>query len=145
MLYIDNKKLKIIEQKIYVGEFILDGIKGYNINIQISFVNVDSNVNGYINLDAGFEKSNDINSFLNREYNGIPFDSNDNQFVFFETFDTEKFLDSDIESKIMIKLKDIKNNKIEAFFEVDDELIKIRFEGYLDIDTIKTKDTFLNQ
>lgn len=144
MLKINDKKLRIIQQKIYVGKFILNGIKGYNINIQISFINVDSNVNGYINLDAGFEKTNDIKSFLNREYKGIPFDSDDNQFVFFEVFDTEKFLDTEIESEIIIKLKDIKNSKIEVSFEVDDELIKINFEGYLDIDTTKTKDTFLN-
>lgn len=91
MLYIDNKKIEIIEQIIYVGEFTKNGNKGYNINIQLLFINIESNEKGYINLDVGFEKNNDIKSFLNREYNGIPFDSNDNQFIFIEVFDTERF------------------------------------------------------
>ena len=74
------------------------------------------NTNGYLNLDAGFEKTNDINAFLNKEYNGIPFE-NDNQFIYFEVFDTEKFLDTEIESKIIIRLEDIKDNKAKVFFE----------------------------
>lgn len=88
-----------------------------------------------MNLDAGFEKSNDIKVFLNREYNGIPFE-NDNQFIYFEVFDTEKFLDTEIESKIMIKFEDLKDNKVKVFFELNDELIKIEFDGYLDIISI---------
>lgn len=38
-----------------------------------------------------------------------------------------------INNKIVLKLKDIKDNKIKAFFEIDDDLIKIMFDGYLDI------------
>ena len=56
---------------------------------------------GYINLDAGFEKENNINNFLNKDYNEVPFENN----IFFETFDTEKFLDTEIESNIVLKLK----------------------------------------
>ena len=48
-------------------------------------------------------------------------------------FDTEKFLDTEIESKIIIRLEDIKDNKAKVFFELNDELIKIKFDGYLDV------------
>ena len=85
-----------------------------------------------MNLDAGFEKINDINVFINKEYNGIPFE-NDNQFIYFEVFDTKKFLDTEIESKIIIRIEEIKENKAKVFFELNDELIKIKFDGYLDV------------
>lgn len=143
MLYIDDKKIKIIKQEIYVGTFMKNADKGYNINISLEFINTDNNKKGYINLDVGFEKNNDIRSFLNKEYNGMARGGDDNQFIFFEVFDTEKFLvDSDIESKIIIKLKDMKEGKIVTYFEINDELIKIRFDGYLDINFETTKETF---
>lgn len=131
MFYIDDKKLKTTQQEIYVGKFINNGDEGYNICIGLKFVNSD-NINGYLNLDVGFEKTKDINVFLNRKYNGIPFEC-DNQFIIFEVFDTEKFLDTEIESEIVIELENIKENKVKVFFELNDKLIKIKFDGYLDI------------
>lgn len=50
-----------------------------------------------------------------------------------EIFDTEKFLDTEIESEVMLKLENISDNKIETVLEVNDELIKIKFQDYLDI------------
>ena len=131
MLSIDNKKLKITKQEIFVGNIINNGIDGYDVGLTLEFINED-NVKGYLNLDVGYEKSNDINVFLNREYNGIPF-FNDDQFVYFEVFDTEKFLDTEIESNIIIKFENIKDNKVKVSFELNDELIKIKYTGYLDI------------
>ncbi len=131
MLSIDNKKLKVTKQEIFVGNIINNGIKGYDAWITLEFINED-NVKGYLNLDVGYEKSNDINVFLNREYNGIPlFD--DDQFIYFEVFDTEKFLDTEIESNIVIKFEDIKDNKVKVSFELNDELINIKYTGYLGI------------
>ena len=131
MLYIDDKDLRIIKQEIHVGKFINHGDEGFNICIGLKFVNND-NTNGYLNLDAGFEKNSNIQTFINKEYNGIPFE-NDNQFIYFEVFYTEKFLDTEIESKIIIRVEDIKDNKAKVFFELNDELIKIKFDGYLDV------------
>lgn len=131
MFYIDDKNLKITKQVINTSKFINNGDLGYSVHIGLKFINND-NIKGYLNLSAGFEKTNDINIFVNKEYNGVPFES-DNQYIYFEVFDTEKFLDTEIESKIIIKLQDIKNNKMKVFFEVNDELIKIKFDGYLDI------------
>lgn len=133
MLKIDNKKFEIIKRKIYVGNIINNGDKGYNICLQLEFINIETNEKGYINLDAGFEKKDDANCFLNKQYRGIPFDNDDGQYIFFEVYDGEKFLDTEIESAITVKFKNIKENKIETIFEVDDELIKINFEGYLDL------------
>lgn len=131
MLSIDNKKLKVTKQEIFVGNIINNGLDGYDVGLTLEFINED-NVKGYLNLDVGYEKSNDINVFLNREYNGIPF-FDDDQFIYFEVFDTEKFLDTEIESNIVIKFEDIKDNKVKVSFELNDELIKIKYNGYLDI------------
>lgn len=131
MFYIDNKSLKITKQEVHIGKFTNNGNEGYNVCIKLKFIN-DDNINGYLNLDAGFGKNNGISFFSNREYKGIPFD-NDNQFIYFEVFDTEKFLDTEIESEIIIKFGGIKDNKVKAFFELNDELIKIKYDGYLDI------------
>lgn len=131
MLSIDNKKLKVTKQEIFVGNIINNGLDGNDVGLTLEFINED-NVKGYLNLDVGYEKSNDINVFLNREYNGIPF-FDDDQFIYFEVFDTEKFLDTEIESNIVIKFEDIKDNKVKVSFELNDELIKIKYTGYLDI------------
>ena len=138
MLHIDNKNIEVIEQKIFVGTYTKNGTKGYNINIQLSFINDNNKEKGYINLDAGFEKNSNINNFLNKEYSEVPFENN----IFFEIFDTEKFLDTEIESNIVLQLKEMHNNKVEAFFELNDELIKIKYNGFLDLDFRKMKDTF---
>lgn len=128
MLYIDNKKIEVIEQKIFVGAYTKDKNKGHNINIQLSFINIDNGEKGYINLNAGFEKDNDINCFLNKNYNEIPFEND----IFFEVYDTEKFLDTEIESNIILKIKGKKDNKVETSFELNDKLIKIKYNGFLD-------------
>lgn len=131
MLSIDNKRLKVTKQEIFVGNIINNGLDGYDVGLTLEFINED-NVKGYLNLDVGYEKSNDINVFLNREYNGVPF-FDDDQFIYFEVFDTEKFLDTEIESNIVIKFEDIKDNKVKVSFELNDELINIKYTGYLDI------------
>lgn len=141
MLYIDNKNIKVIEQKIFVGKYIKNGNNGYSVNIHLSFTNNDTKEKGYINLSAGFAKEDNITYFLNREYNGIPFEDD----IFFEVFDTEKFLDTEIKSNIVIKLKEIKDNKVNTYFEVNDELIKVKFDGFLKLDFIKTKDNFKSE
>ena len=51
--------------------------------------------------------------------------------MYFEVFDMVKFLDSEIESEIRIKINDIKDGKINVNFEVDDDLIKIKYDGNL--------------
>lgn len=141
MLNIDNKDFEIEEQKISVGEFVKDKEQGYNINIKQIFIDSTNGEKGYINLDAGFEKTDGIKNFLNREYYGAPF-ADDDQYIYFEAYDTVKFLD-DIDSKVIIKLNDLKNNKVKTSFEVNDELIHIIYDGYLDLDFEETRDTFL--
>lgn len=127
MLYIDNKEIEVIEQKISVGIYTKDGNKGHNINIRISFINLHNKEIGYININAGFEEDNDINCFLNKNYNEIPFEND----IFFEVYDTEKFIDTEIESNIVLEIKGKEDNKVETSFELNDKLIKIKYDGLL--------------
>ena len=93
---------------------------------------MDNNETGYLNLSAGFEKSNNITEFLNREYKAIPYNGIDSEINMFEFYDTVKFLDTEIESEIKLKLDNIIDNKVKVYIELNDELIKINFDGYLD-------------
>lgn len=138
VLCIDNKYIDVIKQTIFVGNYIKNKNKGYNANIQLEFINCKTKEKGYINLDVGFEKKDNITNFLNKEYIGTPFKDD----IFIEVFDTEKFIDTDIESKIVVSLKEIKANKVHVIFEVNDELIKIKFDGFLNFDFTRTKETF---
>lgn len=130
MFKIDNIDYKLISKEIFIGRFKNNGVDGYNINICLKFKN-EEDVSGYLNLSAGFEYNNDISLFLNRTFEGIPYD-NDKQYIYFECFDTNKFLDTEIESNIYLELSDIKNNKIRVIIRLDDELLNIIFNDYLD-------------
>ena len=132
MLYIDNQNLKIIKQVIRVGNISINNVMGHNMCMCLEFLGT-GNKKGYLHLSFGFLKDANIDRFLNKVYYGIPFE-NKEAFITFEVFDTNKFLDTEIESEIVIRLNDISNEKVGVFFLVDDSLIKIKFDGYLDID-----------
>ena len=128
MLKIDDKEYEVTIQNIKICNFIDNFDKGYDIDIQIKF-----GKKGFLNLSAGFEKDNNINNFINKEYIGNPYQVEDSQINFFEIFDDTKFLDTEIVNKIKLKIGNIVDNKIEASIELDDDLIKIRYYGNLDI------------
>lgn len=127
MLCINDKELTVTEENIFVGPYIKNGVKGYFIEIQLRFVN-EENIRGYLNLDVGYEKTNDIYLFTNRDYRGIPF-MDEKTDILFEVFDTKSFYDTEIETPINISFKNINDNRFEVSFEVNDELINIKYHG----------------
>lgn len=127
MLLIDGKEFEVTSETVFLGNINNNGDQGYNINFKLLFK--DGDKNGYINLDTGFEKNKDINLFLNREYSGLNFDTY--PFMFFEVFDTVKFLDSEIESEIKIRINYMVGDKVNVTFDIDDDLIKIKYVGNL--------------
>ena len=132
MLQIDNKEVKITKQNIFVGHIKVNNVNGFNIVINIEFLNILTNKKGYINLDVGFEKTNNINNFINKEYKDVNMGFT-NQHIFLEVFDTENFFDSEIENDIIIKIEEIVENKVKVFFEVNEDFIVIKYDGYLDV------------
>lgn len=131
MFKIDNIDYELTSKDIFIGRFKNNGVDGYTINICLKFINIDK-VSGYLNISAGFELDKDINIFLNRVYDGIPYD-NDKQYIYFECFNTKKFLDTEIESNLHIEIIDKKDNSIRVTFRLDDELLNLRFDDYLNI------------
>lgn len=124
MLIIDGKEYKINEEVAYVGKHICNNVKGYNINFEISFN--DGEDKGYLYLNVGFEKEKDINLFLNKKFTGFNF--GEYPFMFLEVCHTKKYLDSEIESEITVEIKDLTDEKIGVSINVDDDLIKIKYE-----------------
>lgn len=135
MFCIDDKKIEITEQKVFVGDYIREGSNGYNLCISLKFFNSDTGESGYLNLDVGFDSQNSIDYFTNKEYRGVPFYIDNKNDIFLELFDTEKFLDTEIEGEIIVNVLTIENDKLKVMFEVNDELIKIMYDGYLDIES----------
>lgn len=129
MLLVDDKEFNIIKSEITLDKLSVNGIPGYDVGININFLN-DNGEKGYINLDVGYELEKDIIYFLNREYRGINLEG-DNDHIMFEIFDTNKFLDSEIESEIVVNIKDMEDDDIYISFKVDDELIKVDYDGQI--------------
>lgn len=131
MLIIKGQEINLVAQQLKIGEYIINGKKGYEIIISLKFKK--NNKDGYLNLSAGYELENDIDKFINRVYKGVPFFDSKEEINWFEVYDTEHFYDTEIESEIYLNIKDKVDNKIEVNFEVNDELIKIKYEGVLNI------------
>lgn len=129
MLLIDGKEFEVTSETVFLGNINYNGDQGYNINFRLLFK--DGAKSGYLNLDVGFEKEKDIGLFLNREYSGLNFDTY--PFIYFEVFDTVKFLDSEIESEIKVNISKIVGDKVLVKIFVDGKLIKIEYDGFLKI------------
>ena len=135
MFCIDDKKIELTEQKVFVGDYVREGYNGYNLCISLKFFNSDTGESGYLNLDVGFDSQNSIDHFTNKEYRGVPFYIDNKNDIFLELFDTEKFLDTEIEGEIIVNVLTIENDKLKVMFGVNDELIKIMYDGYLNIES----------
>ena len=133
MLTINGKEYKVTSKEIFLGNFNNNGIKGYNLNIQLSFINTDNHKKGYINLDVGFEEEKNIQLFLNKTYEGLPFQEKDNLNIFFEVYDTFDFYDTEISSNILINVGKEEDNQVKTKIKLFDNLIKIEFSDYLNI------------
>ncbi len=132
MLKINNIKCEITSKKVFIGTINKSGINGYNLGIQIEFIN--NNHKGYISIDTGYEKDNNINSFIGKTYiNDIH--------TFYEIYD-EYYIGEGLDS--FIKIKEIKDNKINISFILKDELITIEYDGYIEIDYNSTRETFMS-
>lgn len=126
MLVIDGKEYEVRLEEVKVGNFRLNGVEGHDVCLFLEFYD-ENDVNGYINLNGGFELEEDINYFINREYKGLNFEDGDH--ISFEVFDTKKFLDSEIESEIKFTVGDMEDDYIYVNIEVNDELINIKYDG----------------
>ena len=126
MIVIDNVEYEVLDKRLVVDPITVNGIDGYDVCLSLKFID-DNGVHGYFNFAAGYESSNDINKFLNRSYKGKNLE-NDGQNIWFEIFDTKKFLDSEIESDISLVIGDLVNDLIHVELSIDDENISVSYD-----------------
>lgn len=129
MLKINNKECKILLSEIRFVSAIYNKQKGYSILVKIDIELND--VKGYINFYVDFFNDNDFKNIENKEYNELPTEL-DSKITMIEIFDTKNFVDL-IDSNVIVKFGKILDNKIEINVKIDDELIKLDYQGILDI------------
>ena len=59
MLVIDGKEYEVRLEEVKVGNFRLNGVEGHDVCLFLEFYD-ENDVNGYINLNGGFELEEDI-------------------------------------------------------------------------------------
>ena len=127
MLYINDKKYEILTNEIKYINSQYNKIKGYSILIDIN-INLN-NKRGYINIWIDFFHNKDFNNILNKKYIELPTELNSKIFPI-EIYDTENFIDF-IESEVEIMFGNITDNQIEITININDENIKLKYNGYL--------------
>lgn len=134
MLKINDAEYNNITKETFIfSNAIYNKTIGYIPFINIEFVN--DNIKGYINIDLDFNTTVDINNYVNKTIVDNP--CNDKPKIgVIEIFDTKMFYDF-IDSEVNISFKNILNNKIETKILINDENIKLEYNGYLEILDIK--------
>lgn len=129
MLKINNVKYNVLSSQIKFVNAKYNKLKGYSILVTID---IELNgVKGYISFYVDFFNDNDFKNIENKEYNELP-NELDSKITVLEIFDTKNFIDF-IDSNVVVKFGNIKNNQIEMKLDIDDILIKIKYKGLLNI------------
>ncbi len=76
-----------------------------------------------------FFNVNDFKNIENKEYNELPTEP---KITHIEMFDTKNFIDF-IDSNVIVKFGNILDNQIGLDLKINDELIKLDYQGILDI------------
>lgn len=129
MLKINNEDYKVLLSEIKYANATYNKKKGYSILVNID-IELDS-IRGYISFYVDFFKENDFKNIENKEYIELPTEL-DSKITLIEIFDTKEFIGF-IDSAVTVKFGTIKNNKIEMKLNINDELIKLEYQGMLNI------------
>lgn len=130
MLKINNTEFEITSADIkFANSTYNQKIVGYEPLISIKFTK--NNVNGFIEFFLGFTKENDFSNLSNKKIKSNPRNL-DAVINCVEIFDTQKFMDF-IDSDITVIFGDINDNKIKTKIIIDDDMIKVEFDGVLSI------------
>lgn len=126
MLRINNKEYKVISTEIEFVNSKYNKEDYYSVLISIKL-----NYKGYIKLYIDKFKEKDFKSIENKKYVDIPTNL-DSKINMIEIFDTEKFIDF-IDSEVIVEFNNIIDDKIETKIFINDDNIKLDYQGLLDI------------
>ncbi|MBR6948749.1 MAG: hypothetical protein IKH54_01010 [Bacilli bacterium] len=129
MLIINNKDYKIISSNIKYVNALYNKEKYYSI-----IVDMDIELNkekGYIRFYIDKFKNNNIKNIENKKFIDLPTNL-DSKISMIEIFDTEKYIDF-IDSEVIVEFNNIIDNKIETKIFINDDNIKLDYQGLVDI------------
>ena len=129
MLKINNSEYKVLTSEIKYVNATHNARKGYSI-----FVSLDielNNIKGYISFYVDFFDVKDFKNIENRKYVELP-TKLDSKITMMEIFDTTDFIDF-IDSEVNLEFCDIYNDQIKMILNINDKLVKLEYQGLLNI------------
>lgn len=132
MLKVNNIEAKIKTTEFKFSKYTYDGLPhGYCGFIQVTFEVNDNN--GYFDFYIDNIMDQEITYYINKEYYCVPED-NHQEINYLEIFDTDTFYDIGcFYNKMKVKFGDINNNKIKMNLIIDEEVVSLYFDDYVDI------------
>lgn len=127
MLYINNQEYKILTSEIRYVDSTIYKTKGYSILVEITFIH--NNIKGYICFYVDFFDNKDFKNIENKTYIELPTNMHA-KIDMIEIYDTENFIDF-IDSEVKVIFGNIIDNEIETEIYIDDEYIKVKYNGKL--------------
>ncbi len=129
MLRINDKEYKILTSEIKYASSIVNNQKGFTILVNIDLEK--EGIKGYISFYVDYFKEKNIKNIENKKYIDLPTELN-SKISMIEIFDTKNFIDF-IDSEISVEFGKVIGNKIETKIFINDELIKVEYQGLMDI------------
>ena len=129
MLKINSNEYKVLNSEIKYVNATHNAIKGYSILVSLDIEL--NNVKGYVSFYVDFFRKKVFKNIINKKYIEIP-TKLDSKITMIEIFDTNNFVDF-IDSEVKLEFGDIDNNQIKMIFSINDELIKLEYQGLLNI------------
>ena len=90
-----------------------------------------NNIKGYVSFYVDFFENNDFKNIENRKYVELPTEL-DSKITMVEIFDTNDFIDF-IDSEVILEFGDIDNDKIKMVLSINDKLVKLEYQGLLNV------------
>ncbi len=129
MLKINNNEYKVLSSEIKFVNATNNNIKGYSILISLDIEY--NNIKGYIAFYVDFFDNMDFKNIENKRYEELPTNL-DSKIEMIEIFDTKEFIDF-VDSIVKLEFGCIQNNRIKMSLNINDENIKLDYQGELDI------------
>ncbi len=129
MLRINDKEYKILTSEIKYASSIVNNQKGFTILVNIDLEK--EGIKGYISFYVDYFKEKNIKNIENKKYIDLPTELN-SKISMIEIFDTKNFIDF-IDSEIIVEFGRVIGDKIEAKIFINDELIKVEYQGLMNI------------
>ena len=129
MLKINDKEYKVLISEIKYASSMVNNQKGFTILVNIDLEN--EGIKGYISFYVDYFKEKTIKNIENKKYIDLPTEL-DSKISMIEIFDTKNFIDF-IDSKVTVEFGRVIDDKIETKIFINDELIKVEYQGLMDI------------